>query len=154
MELKTKMAAEQGRQDILMTREFDLPVALLFKAFAEPDIFEQWMGTKVVKMECRPHGAYRFETSDSQGNVVFSASGVFHAFDTHKIIRTFEMENTPFPVQLEFLEFEQLTEDTSRLTMHIIYRTLAHRDQMLKMPFAQGLSMAHDRLQEIVNKLN
>lgn len=153
MELKTKMTAEQGRQDILITREFDLPAALLYKAFAEPDIFEQWMGTKVVNMECKPQGAYRFETSGPDGQVVFSANGVFHAFNANEIIRTFEMENTPFPVQLEFIGFEPLTENTSRLKMQIIYKTLAHRDDMLKMPFAQGLNMAHNRLQEIVNKL-
>jgi hypothetical protein len=63
------------------------------------------------------------------------------------------MENTPFDAQLEFLEFEKLTESTSKLTMHIIYRSLALRDQMLRMPFAQGLNMAHNRLQDVVSKL-
>jgi len=38
MELKTKINAEAGRQDLLITREFDLPVELLFKAHAEPEI--------------------------------------------------------------------------------------------------------------------
>ena len=38
-----------------------------------------------------------------------------------KIIRTFEMENMPMGVQLEYLEFEKLTDDYSRLTMQIIY---------------------------------
>ena len=63
------------------------------------------------------------------------------------------MENTPFPVQLEFLDFEKLNEDTSKLTMQIVYRSAADRDQMLKLPFAQGINMAHNRLQDIVGKL-
>ena len=63
------------------------------------------------------------------------------------------MENAPFDVQLEFLEFEKLTEDTSKLTMHVIYRSVAVRDQLLKLPFAQGINMAHNRIQEIVSKL-
>jgi hypothetical protein len=63
------------------------------------------------------------------------------------------MENTSFPVQLEFLEFEKLTDDTSKLTMQIVYRSVAYRDQMLKLPFAQGINMAHNRLQETLNKL-
>ena len=46
-----------------------------------------------------------------------------------KITRTFEMENTPFGVQLEFYEFEKLTDDTSKLNMHVIYESVAHRDQ-------------------------
>ena len=154
MEQKTKIHAEEGKQDLLITREFDLPVELLFKANAEAEIIEQWMGTKVLKLESKNHGSYQFETTDVQGNVVFQANGVIHEFvPNRKITRTFEMENTPFGVQLEFLEFEKLTDDTSKLTMHIIYKSVALRDQMMQMGFAPGLNMAHNRLQNIVNKL-
>jgi uncharacterized protein YndB with AHSA1/START domain len=154
MERKTKINAEDGKQEIVITREFDLPLELLFKAYVEPDIVEQWMGTKVLKLENKKHGGWQFETSDAKGNVVFRANGVIHEFvPNRKITRTFEMENTPFPVQLEFFEFEKLTDDTSKLNMHIVYRSVAYRDQMLQMPFAQGINMAHNRLQDIVNKL-
>ncbi|MBK8305024.1 MAG: SRPBCC domain-containing protein [Pyrinomonadaceae bacterium] len=154
MERKTKINAEDGQQDLVITREFDLPLELLFRAYVEPEIVEQWMGTKVLKLESKQHGGYQFETSDPQGNVVFRANGTIHEFVPQaKITRTFEMENTPFPVQLEFLEFASLTDETSILTMQIVYRSVADRDQMLQLPFAQGLNMAHDRLEEIVSKL-
>lgn len=154
MERKTKISAEDGKQEIVITREFDLPLELLFKAYEEAEIVEQWMGTKVLKLENKKHGSWRFETSDPAGNVVFRANGTYHEFvPEQKITRTFEMENTPFDVQLEFLEFEKITDDSSKLTMHIVYRSVALRDQMLKLPFAQGINMAHNRLQEIVNKL-
>lgn len=154
MERKTKVAAGNGRQDILITREFDLPLALLFKAYTEKELLEQWMNTRVVKMEMRPHGSWQFETSDPNGNVVVRANGTIHEFvPEQKITRTFQMENTPFPVQLEFLEFEALTDDRSRLNIQIVYRSEADRDRQLQLPFAAGLSMAHDRLQECANKL-
>ncbi len=154
MELKTKIQAEDGKQEILITREFDLPVELLFKAYVEPEIVEQWMGTKVLKLECREHGGYQFETSDPQGNVVFRANGTIHEFrPNEKITRTFEMENTPFAVQLEFFEFEKLTGATSKLSMHIVFKSVALRDQLLQMPFAEGLNMAHNKLQEILSNL-
>ena len=154
MEQKTKIHAENGRQDLVITRVFDLPLELLFTAYVEPEIVQQWMGTKVLKLENKPHGGYRFETSDAKGNVVFQANGVIHEFvPNQKIIRTFEMENTPFAVQLEFLEFEKLTDDTSKLTMHVIYKSGELRDQMLQLPFSQGINMAHRRLEEIVSKL-
>src|SRR6187200_2893680 len=108
MERKTKIHAEDGQQDLVITREFDLPLELLFKAYAEPEIVEQWMGTKVLKLENKKHGGWQFETTDSMGNVVFQANGVIHEFiPNRKITRTFEMENTPFEAQLEFLEFEK-----------------------------------------------
>ncbi len=154
MERKTKISAEADKHDLLITREFDLPVQLLFQAHSDPDLVEQWMGSKVLKLESRKHGSWQLEKKDEQGNVLFGASGVFHEFvPNQKITRTFEMVNSPFGVQLEFLDFEQMSEDTSKLTMQIIYRSVSCRDQMLKMPFAHGLSMAHDRLQDILNKL-
>lgn len=154
MERKTKIDAEEGKQDLTITREFDLPVELLYKAYAEPEIVAQWMGTRVLKLENKQHGSYQFETSDNHGNVVFQANGVIHEVEENKkITRTFKMENTPFDVQLEFLEFEKLTEETSKLTMLIVYRSVSLRNQMLALPFAQGLNMAHNKLQDIANKL-
>lgn len=154
MERKTKVDAENGRQDVVITREFDLPLNLLFKAYVEPELVAQWMGTRVVKLESKPHGSWRFETSDPQGNVVFSANGVIHEFEPeHKITRTFQMENAPFPVQLEFLLFEKLTDVTSKLTMQIVYKSPEDREAMLKLPFAYGLNMAHNRLQEVAAQL-
>ena len=154
MERKTKIDAEDGKQDLMITREFDVPLELLFKAYEDPEIFEQWMGTKVLKLENKQHGGYRFETSDQQGNVVFSANGTIHEFiPNQKIVRTFEMENTPYPVQLEFLEFEDLTAGRSKLNMHVVYRSVVDRDNILKLPFAQGVNMAHNRLEEIVSEL-
>jgi uncharacterized protein YndB with AHSA1/START domain len=153
VEQKTKINTEDGKQELLITREFDLPVELLFKAYIEPDIVEQWMGTKVLKLESKKHGSYQFETTDPKGNK-HRFNGVIHEFSpSQKITQTFEMENTPFGIQLEFLEFEKLTDDTSKLSMHVLYKSVALRDQILKLPFAQGINMAHNRIQDIGNKL-
>ena len=155
MEQKTQVHAEAGQHDLTITREFELPLELLFKAHVEPELVAQWMGTKVLKLEGRPHGSYHFETADPQGNVVFRAHGVFHEFSPdRKITRTFEMVNAPFGVQLEVLEFESLTGDTSRLKMHVVYESVVQRDQLLQLPFAHGLNLAHNRLQAIARKLN
>lgn len=153
MEPKTKVCAEDGKQEIVITREFDLPLALLFTAYVEPEIVEQWMRAKVIKLESQKHGSYQFATTDPKGNT-HGFNGTIHEFvPNQKITRTFEMENTPFPVQLEFLSFEKLTTDTSRLRMHIVYKSVEDRDNMLKLPFAQGINKAHNRLQDILNKL-
>lgn len=153
MERKTKVEAQDGKQEILITRKFDLPLELLFRAYTDAAIVEQWMGTKVLKLECKTHGSYQFETTDPMGNK-HGFNGVIHeVVPNQKITRTFEMEKTSFPVQLEFLEFEKLTDETSKLDMRIVFKSVTDRDNMLRIPFAQGLNMAHDRLQEIAAKL-
>lgn len=153
MEHKTKIDAEDGKQDLVITRTFDLPLDLLFKAYSESELLEQWMGTKVIKLENKNHGSYQFETSHN-GNLVFKANGTIHSFlQNEKIVRTFEIENMLIGVQLEFLEFSKISDEQSKLTMHIIYKSEQHRAEQLKMPFANGLNMAHNRLQELVTTL-
>jgi uncharacterized protein YndB with AHSA1/START domain len=159
MEQKTKISAEDGKQDLVITREFDLPVELLFRAHVEPDIIEQWMSNpyataKVLKFEGKKHGSYQLESTDTQGKVVFRSNGVIHEFSLNKkIIRTFELENAPFGVQLEVYEFEPLTDNSSKLNMHVIYESGALRNQLMQLPFAQGINMAHNRLEEVLKTL-
>ncbi len=109
---------------------------------------------KCCSLKTKNHGSYQFETTDPKGNVVFRANGVTLEFvPDQKITRTFEMENTPFPSSLEFLEFEKLTDDTSRLSMQVVFKSAALRDQLLQLPFAQGINMAHKRLEDIIGRL-
>ncbi len=153
MPLKTKIIAEDNVQELLITRDFELPVGLLFKAFTDPDIIEQWMGTKVLKLESKKHGWYQFETTDPKGTKQGFNGTIHECVPDRKITRTFEMEHSSFPVQLEFLEFEELSEKRSKLHMKIVFKSVADRDQMLKLPFAHGLNRAHNRLQDIVHHL-
>ena len=80
MERKTIVTAEEGKQEIVITREFDLPLELLFRAYAEAEMVEQWMGTKVLKLENKKHGSYQFETTDHKGNK-YGFNGVIHEFN-------------------------------------------------------------------------
>tara|TARA_R110002020_G_scaffold251773_2_gene465558 strand:+ start:525 stop:980 length:456 start_codon:yes stop_codon:yes gene_type:complete len=151
MENKTKINASEGKQELTITREFNLPVELLFKAYTEASLIEQWMGTKVIELQNRNHGFYQLETSHN-GSVMFRANGTIHkVVPNQEIVRTFEMENTSIGVQLEFLTFEKSTADSSKLTIQIIYKSEQHRAEQLKMPFEYGLNMAHEKLEEILS---
>ncbi|WP_025762542.1 SRPBCC domain-containing protein [Dyadobacter tibetensis] len=151
MEPKTSIVAVDGKQEIVITRNFDLPVDLLFKAYSESELIEQWMGTKVLKYDFRVHGSFRLQTTDQKGKQ-YGFHGVIHDFiPNQKIIRTFEMEGMPFGVQLEIYEFKKLTESTSHLRQLIIYQSVSHRDENLKLPFRQGITWAHNRIEEVLS---
>lgn len=154
MERKTEVHAEEGKQYLTITRLFELPVSLVFRAYTEAELIEQWMGNKVLKLDNHAHGGYAFETRANDGKVLFKAHGAIHHYQTdQQIIRTFEMENTGFPVQLEFLDFEAIDTERSKLTIRIVYKSVEDRDNQLKMPFAYGINMAHDRLEQIMKPL-
>ncbi|WP_339703535.1 SRPBCC domain-containing protein [uncultured Marixanthomonas sp.] len=150
MEQKTKINATEGKQELTITREFDLPVELVYEAYAKAELVSQWMGTRVIKFENRNHGSYAFETSH-EGKVMFKANGTTHkVVPNQQIVRTFEMENMSIGVQLEFLNFEKVTENKSQLTIQIIYKSEKHRAEQLKLPFAYGLNRAHNKLEQII----
>ena len=153
MELKTKVTAEEGKQEMWITREFELPLDLLFRAYEDPEIVEQWMGSKALRLDNKKGGGYQLEKKDDKGNVVFRANGAFHEFiPNKKITRTFEMENTPAGVQLEFYEFETLGEDKSKLTMRVLYESVAQRDEVLKWGMRPGVNAAHNRIEEVLKQ--
>ncbi|HRQ30854.1 MAG TPA: SRPBCC domain-containing protein [Saprospiraceae bacterium] len=154
MERKTNLTAPDGKQEILIERIFDLPLNLLFLAYTKAELVEQWMGNKVIKWDHKDHGSYQLETIGESGNVLFRANGTIHkSIENQQIIRTFEMENSTFPVQLEFLEFESIDNNTSKLAMKIVYKSVLDRDEMLKLPFARGIHLAHNRIQQIISNL-
>ena len=70
--------------------------------------------------------AGNLKQSDAKGNIVFRANGVIHEFvpESERSREHLKWKTLPFPVQLEFLEFEKLTDDTSKLTMHIVYKSV------------------------------
>ena len=153
MQLKTNVHAEPDKQELFISRVFELPVAKLFLAYTQPELVEQWMGTKVLKLENKAHGSYQFETTDPLGNA-HRFNGTIHEFEPgQKITRTFEMEGSQFPVQLEYLEFAALTENSSKLTIQIVFKSVTYRDQLLQMPFAYGINMAHNKLQDIIGNM-
>ena len=79
---RTEAAARRSAEhDLIMTRIFDAPRRLVFKAWAEPERMAQWWGPKgftlpVCEMDVRAGGAYRFTMRSPEGNE-FRTQGVF-----------------------------------------------------------------------------
>jgi hypothetical protein len=44
------ITAEPGKQEIVITREFDAPRELVFKAFTDPELYIQWVGPRRLTM--------------------------------------------------------------------------------------------------------
>lgn len=91
----TKITAEPGKQEILITREFEAPRNLVFKAFTDPKLYVQWLGPRNLKMtletfEPRNGGMWRYIQKDEEGNE-FAFHGVNHeVLEPERIIGTFE----------------------------------------------------------------
>jgi len=112
---KTVITAEPGKQELFITREFDAPRELVFRAHTDPDIYVKWLGprdltTNLETFEPRNGGRWRFSQKDKGGNV-YKFHGVYHEVTApERIIGTFEFEGLPEPghVALETAIFEAL----------------------------------------------
>src|SRR5206468_12548956 len=119
---KTSVMAEQGKQEAFITREFDAPRHLVFKAFTDPKLYVQWLGPRRLKMrlekfEPKSGGAWRYVHVDADGTE-YGFHGVNHeVLPPERLIGTFEFEGLPEKghVSLETARFEDLPGGRTRL---------------------------------------
>jgi uncharacterized protein YndB with AHSA1/START domain len=157
---KTTILAEPGKQEILITREFDAPRELVFKACTDPKLIPQWWGprylsTEVDTMDVRPGGQWRFINRDAEGQA-YAFHGVYHeVLAPERIIDTFEYEGLPETghVILETMKLEALPGGRTKLTVQSVFQSVADRDGMLQSGMEEGLSDTHDRLAELLQKM-
>ena len=151
---KTEITVEPGKQEIIITREFDAPPEVVFKAMTDPDLIPRWWGprmltTTVEKMDARPGGSWRFVQRDPGGNE-YAFHGVYHEVTSPKvIIQTFEFEAVPGHVALDTGTFEDLGGRT-RLTSVSVFQTVEDRDGMVQSGMEAGVVDTSERFAEIL----
>ena len=155
---KTTIAAEPGKQDLFITREFDAPRELVFKAHTDPELYVQWLGPRGYEMvletfEPRSGGKYRYIHIDKEGNE-FGFHGVFHEMVEELMIQTFEFEGVPEPghVTLDTMRLEKLPGDRTRVTIHSVFQSVSDRDGMVQSGMERGVNEGYERLDEILEK--
>jgi uncharacterized protein YndB with AHSA1/START domain len=154
---KTTIVAEPGKQEIIITREFDAPRELVFKAFTDPELYMQWLGPRGFTMrletfEPRSGGSYRYIHADQDGNE-YGFHGVIHEVAApERIIQTFEFEGLPEKghVTLETARFEDLPDERTRVTLQSVFQSVADRDGMVQSGMERGVNDSHDRLDELL----
>src|SRR5688572_16816078 len=141
---KTVITAEPGKQELFITREFDAPRELVFRAHTDPDIYVRWLGprdlaTTLETFEPVSGGRWRFIQKDKNGNE-FGFHGVNHDVTApERIIGTFE--------------FEALPGGRTRVTTQSVYQSVEDRDGMVAAGMESGVVDGFERLDEILEKM-
>lgn len=156
----TKITAEPGKQEIIITREFDAPRELVFKAFTDPELYTQWLGPRefimiLERFEPRNGGSWRYIHKDPDGNE-YAFHGVNHEVTApERIIGTFEFEGLPEKVHvvLETARFEELPDNRTKLTSQSVFQSVEDRDGMLQSDMEEGVNDSYDRLAELLEKM-
>jgi uncharacterized protein YndB with AHSA1/START domain len=149
---KLKLTTPNDR-DIVMTREFAAPRALVFQALIKPDLLKRWLlgppgwSMVVCEMDPRMGGAYRYVWRHDAGGSVMGMGGVIREIvPAERIVVTEKFDESWYPG--EALNTTVLTEqgDKTILTLTVRYESKAARDAVLKTPMDQGVAASFDRL--------
>jgi uncharacterized protein YndB with AHSA1/START domain len=151
---KTQITAEPGMSLIVITREFDAPREVVFRAYTDPELIVQWLGPRDLTMtideyDVRDGGRWRYISTDEQGNE-FGFRGVFHGTPSPDgTVQTFEFEGMPGHVALETLTMEDRDGKTFVRTVSS-FQSVEDRDGMAASGMEHGVHDSHERLDELL----
>jgi uncharacterized protein YndB with AHSA1/START domain len=157
---KTTVTAEPGKLDLFITREFDSPRELLFRAHTESELYGQWVGPhgmlmSIEKMDARDGGSYEF-THEREGQK-YKFHGVYHeVLAPERIIGTFEFDGLPEKghVILGTTKFEDLGDGRSRLVHQSVFQSVADRDGMIQSGMERGTAEGYEKLDQLLAQLD
>jgi uncharacterized protein YndB with AHSA1/START domain len=154
---KTTIDVPEGLPYVDITREFNAPRDLIYRAYTDPELLPQWLGPRgysmnVEKWEVRDGGAWRYVQTDPDGNL-WGVHGVFHGAQTpDQMIQTFEFEGVPGHVSFSELRLEENDGKTTAYT-HSVFMSLEDRDGMVQSGMETGVVEGYERLDELIAKL-
>jgi len=156
-ENKTVITAEPDKQELFITREFDAPRELVFRAHTDPDLYQQWVGPDdltmtVEHMDAVAGGSYRF-VHEREGHR-YTFHGVYHeVLRPERIIGTFEFDGLPETghVIMGTTKFEDLAGGRTRLVHQSVFQSVADRDGMLQSGMERGVNDGYRKLDTLLS---
>ena len=153
---KVTVNAEPGKQELFITREFDAPRELVYKAHIDPKLYVQWLGPHGYEMvletfEPVSGGKYRYIHKDKEGNE-YGFHGTFHEMSEELMIQTFEFEGLPERgnVVLDTMRLEELPGNRTRVVIQSVYQSVEDRDGMVQSGMETGVREGYERLDDIL----
>ena len=139
--------------EILITRQFDAPAALVFEALTTPELVKRWWGFdssvwKVCEIDLRVGGSWRYVVADGEMEVGFH--GEYRELEEpHRIVSTEVYEGMPDAHSLNVVTLDEVDGVTTLSTL-VQHTEKAHRDGHIDSGMEGGLQVSYDRLEAVV----
>ena len=146
-----------GDREIIMTRPFDAPRALVFEALTRCELLKRWLlgppgwSMVVCKMDLKAGGAYRWVWRNDSNGTEMGVGGMFREIQPpERIVHTEKFDQAWYSG--EGLITTILTEQAGKttLTATLLYDSRETRDNVLKSPMESGVKASYDRLEELL----
>jgi uncharacterized protein YndB with AHSA1/START domain len=141
-------------EQILITREFNAPRHLVYKAYTTPELVERWWSGRRGKVtsaeiDLRVGGMWRYVMVAGEGGFEVAFHGEFREIvPDERLVTTEVYEGYPDAAALDTVTF---TEVDGRTTLAILvqHETKEHRDAHINSGMEGGMQEALDRLEEV-----
>lgn len=151
----TDIVTDDKVPTIRIIREFDAPVADVFRAHTDAELYAKWSGphelnTTIGDWECRTGGAWSYQQTDPTGNE-YGFYGSFHEIRPNEVIvQTSTFIGFPDGVTLDRLVFEDLGNRRCRLTSVSLVDSFEARDAMISSGMETGIREGYNTLDDIL----
>jgi uncharacterized protein YndB with AHSA1/START domain len=147
-------------EQILITREFDAPKRLVYKAWTTPELVKRWWSGQrgevtLVEMDLRVGGAWRY-VMVANGGFEVAFHGEYHEIvPNERIVSTEVFEGIPDAEEHAALNTLTLTEVDGRTTMEVLvqHRSKEDRDAHVGSGMEVGMQEAMDALEQVAVSL-
>jgi len=141
---------------IEITRRFEAPVSMVWRAHTEPDLVKQWLtgpaghSMPECEIDLKVGGQYRYVWAWDDNRM--SAYGTFHEIEPQRrllLTETFDIfPDSETLVEQVFLEVDGQT----TVTMSLRYDSKATRDGVLQSPMDEGLEASYRSLDGLLSE--
>ena len=142
--------------EILITRQFDAPAALVYRAYTTPELVQRWWGFdtsvwKVCEIDLRVGGTWRYVIAERDFEVAFH--GEYQELSPpHRLVSTEVYEGMPDASALNIIDFDEADGVTTMRTL-VQHSEQAHRDAHIESGMEGGMQVSMDRLEDLVATL-
>ncbi len=145
-----------SERELAVTRLFDAPRQVVYRAWSEPDLFRRWWVPKSIgmqllscEMDVRTGGSYRLTFEHPSAPEPFSFFGTYtDVIPNERIAWTNDEDEGGALTTVTFADCDGAT----RVTVHELYPTRAARDEALQ-GSAAGLPEQFDQLDALLPSL-
>jgi uncharacterized protein YndB with AHSA1/START domain len=146
-------------REIAMTRVFDAPRDLVFKAYTTPELVKRWLGVhggwslEVCEIDLRVGGSYRYLWRGPNG-AEMGMRGVYREIVVpERIVATEVFDQSWYSG--DAVDTVELVEQGGRttLTLTVRYNSRETRDAVLKSPMESGVAAGFDKLAGLLPEL-
>ena len=144
---------------ILITREFDAPKHLVYRAISEPELVKKWWNAKrgevtSAEIDLRVGGTWRYVMVTPEGFEVAFHGEYREIVPNERVVTTEVYEGVPDPGE-GTLNTVTLTESGGRTTMTVLVEchTQFVRDMIVESGMEGGMQDAYDLLEELAISL-